>query len=581
MKYQFASTCIENRSTNKLLFILSSLIILLFFFSSCATEVDSEEEQEEVGISDPELVNQLLRERQFQQALLTDYSLPSTEQPYVELVFEHVDTLKIKKQLLVNVSANAKTWRAQILQADFGLVNLLYLGDTIFRDGAVVLQPNAYENAPLSAELICILQIPTNIKIEVIGKGSQGVSIGKTYSDWTEQYRVPVYGFYQNHRNEVRITLLDREGRTRMSESIFLQRDTYSNASFNVSTNNLAADDQALYFASDLKTGFDQQGEVRWVWTGGGQYLFRKLRNGHLLMTTSEDQVSYHSKYFVEMTLSGRIVRQFEVPNYFHHEIRELSNGNFLIATNSSPIVLGNGKLQEDTIIEMDRFSGEIIREWDFSTILDPQRLRLPGERVEDWLHMNAIWLDEERNEMLISARAQSVIAAVSYPEGDLLWLLGDHNEWSDSFMDKLLQPVNANGENMDPNSLEYWPYGQHAVMTLDNGNILLYDNGRYRDYYQDSNAPSDSYSRAVEYRIDRDAKKVEKVWEYNPSNSLFTAFTGDVDVLPNGNRLVAFMWGSANTPRIVELDGDQVVFEAVIQQGTNMYRAEKIYLYE
>jgi len=73
-------------------------------------------------------------------------------------------------------------------------------------------------------------------------------------------------------------------------------------------------------------------------------------------------------------------------------------------------------------------------------------------------------------------------------------------------------------------------------------GRILVYDNGNKRSY-DEPLLPTQNYSRAVEYEIDRETMPVRQLWEYGREygSELYTPFIGDADYLPNGNRLVTF----------------------------------------
>ena len=65
----------------------------------------------------------------------------------------------------------------------------------------------------------------------------------------------------------------------------------------------------------------------------------------------------------------------------------------------------------------------------------------------------------------------------------------------------------------------------------LDNGNILVFDNGNHRNGYQPT------YSRVVEIDPDTD----EIVWEYkaNIPSDLYSAVCAGSERLPNGNTLI------------------------------------------
>src|SRR5690606_29149957 len=79
-----------------------------------------------------------------------------------------------------------------------------------------------------------------------------------------------------------------------------------------------------------------------------------------------------------------------------------------------------------------------------------------------------------------------------------------------------LLQAIDSKGEVLPPAVQEgtastedfAWPTGQHALSVLENGNLLLFDNGLARNFENKF-----SYSRAVEYHIDDANKTIQQVW--------------------------------------------------------------------
>lgn len=562
---------------------VSACIILACLLYSCTSENSTTQRSLEQEIVDISSLVSALESRKTETHLLVEAELQQIQDRSIWVcTFEGQDTLIIAAALLVDVEQEAENWRALFILEGSEPIEIPMLGTQILRDEAYSVNQNPYGKAPLTAALSVQTPVPGKIRITVKGKGAFGIPISKTFDEVTTTFNLPILGLYNNYENQVEIEFLDKYGNLRTSEFLSVPTANYQPPTVQVVKNNLPENETAMYFSSDLKMGFDQRGQLRWLWQGNDQYFFRKLQNGNLLFTTNDDRVSYHSRYFIEVSMLGEEIKRYRVPNYFHHEIRELPNGNFLVATNSTPIVLGNGKRQEDTIVEIDRQTGEVIHTIDFSTILDPNRLRLPGERAEDWLHNNAIYYDQENKTILVSGRAQSAIINVDYPSAKLNWILAAPEEWSSEFEPYLLTPVDANGTPIDVQNVDFWPYGQHAVLKLPNGNIVLYDNGLNRGFYQNRNAPFASYSRAVEYRVDAEQMTVQKVWEFNMDKRFFTPYTGDVDFFPeNGNRLIGFMWGSSDTPRIVEINSqDEILFEMVLNQGQNSYRAEKIYLY-
>ncbi len=124
------------------------------------------------------------------------------------------------------------------------------------------------------------------------------------------------------------------------------------------------------------------------------------------------------------------------------------------------------------------------------------------------------------------------------------------------------------------------WSTGQHAVNILDNGNILLFDNGLMRNFQSEP-----SYSRAVEYKIDEEKMTIQQVWQYGKERGLemYSPITSDVDVLPDtGNRLITVgnIRGGSDSPhaKLIEITypNNEEVFEAKIFFKDAMGSGEK-----
>ena len=132
-----------------------------------------------------------------------------------------------------------------------------------------------------------------------------------------------------------------------------------------------------------------------------------------------------------------------------------------------------------------------------------------------------------------------------------LLWRFGGRNNQFQILDDPL------NGFN-----------GQHTARILDNGNLLLYDNGL-------RHAPPES--RAVEYHVDPTTLQARMVWQFRHEPLIFTQFVGSAQRLLNGNTLVGFAQAGIATE--VTSAGD-VVWEATFKVddvATAVYRFDRI----
>jgi hypothetical protein len=129
-----------------------------------------------------------------------------------------------------------------------------------------------------------------------------------------------------------------------------------------------------------------------------------------------------------------------------------------------------------------------------------------------------------------------------------------------------------------------------HDPEIHDDGTILFFDNGGYNAMSIFPGQPTTTtyHSRAVEYKIDENAKTATLVWEFPGSftvdswykNNWYQPFWGDADRLANGNVLItAGNRGSGTESRVFEVtkaDG-KVVWELHLGPDMGIYRADRI----
>ena len=502
---------------------------------------------------------------------------------YYHFTLENGRELFVKKELTGVVSVDSSGWTAALDFESGANLPAYILGDTIYIDSITV---DPFGTAPLSGLVAISMPVKGRFGITVQGKGEGGIPIGHVFESISKKHHIPILGLYADYENKVELAFLSEEGAVRTRRVIRMTTGAVpGNLAVNVAKNELPSGDSGLFFVSDVKKGIDHRGEVRWAYTGDARHLYQKLKNGNFVVSNKAGSVSYHSSTFKEISMLGEAVRQYSVPNLMHHEVREMPGGNFLVASNTYPYNNNSwdGNLEEDLIIEIDRQSGEVVKSWDLNLILDNQRPRAGGSNSDDWLHLNAIYYDEEDNTIVFSGRHQSVVAKIGYEEGDIRWILAHPAGWNESLLPYVLTPVNARGMDIDLASEDFLPYFQHYPLKLPNGNILLFDNGNFRNYYEDPSVPEDSYTRAVEYKIGPVRMEVEKVWEFDYDKAIFNEATGSVQYLEeNAHRVIGFMNGTANTPKVIELDeAGNILFELNVNRWSDYYRCEKYGLYE
>src|SRR5438552_4085878 len=173
-------------------------------------------------------------------------------------------------------------------------------------------------------------------------------------------------------------------------------------------------------------------------------------------------------------------------------------------------------------------------------------------------IYPNSLDFDRDGN-YVASFRHMGEITKIDRRTSEIIWRLGGRNNQF-AIMNDPLGGFSA----------------QHSVRVLDNGNLLLYDNGLRHSPLE---------SRAVEYRLDTDAKTATMVWQYRRVPPVFTPFLGSVQRYQNGNTLIAF--STANL--IVEVDpSGNPLWEGVLnldgQSNVIIFKALKVpslYRYE
>lgn len=487
-------------------------------------------------------------------------------------------------------------------------------GDYSLSNPFVVEDP--YGWSPLTALVMFETDEKSQITVEVEGK-DEYTGVKHTFKESTKKHQIPVYGLYAGTDNKVTITAADKDG-NKKSKELTITTDPLPASVQDIEVNTAKPEKMkdGFTFTSNM-FAFDSNGDVRWYINSDDyqespleeQSSMTRLDNGNFLVQTDQLQSpAYYKTGLFEMDLMGKVDNIYTV-NGQHHDAVELPNGNILTLAEKE-----HSNTIEDYAVEIHRNSGKTVNEYDLGEIVHMEDAianeRYLEETVEglrdimpdaseeeirqqaiafnkkDYLHVNSIFYNEEDNSIIFSSRHQDAVVKFDKATGEVIWILSDPNrgEWPEELEDKLLKPV---GEDFQ------WQYGQHAVSQLENGNILLYDNGNGRT--EDVNG---NYSRAVEYKINEENMTVEQVWSYGQERGSkdYTPFIGDADFLGDNNYLVTFGGHITNDDgevignifsqtlpenyvegTIVEVVGNEVVFEADLGYT---YQSERNVLY-
>ncbi|MGH8915375.1 MAG: aryl-sulfate sulfotransferase [Acidimicrobiia bacterium] len=378
----------------------------------------------------------------------------------------------------------------------------------------------------------------------------------------------------------------------------------------------------------------DAEGRVVWYYrqthsiqdvrrTGDGNLLFIHHETGARLLDPADNtMVEWSGTAGLETASKDEFGRLYAGPEaipvdteQMHHEVIELPNGNLMTLSREIRTVEGypdplcddnedfdgSYEVVADTVVEFVPETGEVVREWSLFDLADPladlDRIRpsefcsaylspvYPDLPARDWTHANAVVFDAARNAVLVSVRHLDQVFAIRYaddesgPAGELLWRFGENGDFT-----------LEDGE---------WFLHQHSPHVLDDGSIMIYDNGNERPGTSLDDPDRLPYSRAVRYELDVESLTARQVWQHRldtPGKAVYAPFVGDADLL-SGNTVLITHGGQldppAHTPQqegvtawgqVVEVDYDsgEVIFDLRIkdpdlEDSWIIYRAERI----
>lgn len=223
----------------------------------------------------------------------------------------------------------------------------------------------------------------------------------------------------------------------------------------------------------------------------------------------------YRGGLMLEVTPDGDIVRQFEDP-LAHHDQNHLANGTLLYTTltaltpaQAASVPGGipgseapDGNIYSDIIKHVDPSTKEVLWEWKLIDHIDPADFPLQPHYTRDHYPLiNSVEILKDGN-ILASLRSCSAVIIISRETKKVIW-------------------------HLDSTVVAQ----QHNATEMEDGSILLFDNGVYRHH------ESFPYSRVIQ--VDRATKEI--VWKYQDRHAMtfFSPFMGGAQRLKNGNTLV------------------------------------------
>ncbi|MGL5704935.1 MAG: aryl-sulfate sulfotransferase [Tannerellaceae bacterium] len=515
------------------------------------------------------------------------------------LYFES-DTVSLSADAYIDCTVQKEKWTTMLRLFDNHTLQIPTLGTSLgIKSENIAVNVSGY--APLSAQVDLSLPIEGRVKVGINGRTDTLCSVTHLSDKYGYNHVVDIHGMYPDALNKVYISLTDKDGNIRLTDSINIQTQSIESIllpKIAITTCNKQQLDGHFIFVNYLGESevdpvcpfvMDSDGSIRWLLSLkqhpklgnlNGGCGFHRLRNGNFVCG---DVIS---GMIFEINLWGEVVNEWSLRSKgyeFHHEIIEIPSGNFIITVSkTSSYHLSGVATIEDVIVEIDRQTGNVVREWDLKESLDEYRNLLKSPAIpgyNDWAHCNAVLYDEKDNTLIVSSRFQGLVKLTM--DNSPVWIASPHKGWGQnrkgmSLAGNLLNPIAEDGRAItdaavlqgDANMSGFdWSWGGHNPVLLSDGSILMFDNGFSRCYKDDS-----PYSRAVIYKVDETNKTIRQQWSYGKQRGEETyawAVSG-VQYLPRTDH-VLFCPG-IDTPnsngvggKIIEIDRatHQVCFEA------------------
>lgn len=192
---------------------------------------------------------------------------------------------------------------------------------------------NPYLINPLAAVVLFKTGEETAVTITVRGKDRHG-DISHTFPK-ASTHILPVLGLYADYNNTVDIRLY--RGYTK---TIQIQTEPLGNdvpRLVRMETTPAYLKDQLIIVSpalTQLASGFDYQGEIRWYLNIPTVFDIKRLKNGNISIGSHRLlQMPYYMSGLYEMSMVGKIYREYAIPGGYHHDQFEMEDGNLLVLT--------------------------------------------------------------------------------------------------------------------------------------------------------------------------------------------------------------------------------------------------------
>lgn len=406
---------------------------------------------------------------------------------------------------------------------------------------------NPYGVTPLSA----LIKFKTDdlVKITLTIKGKKvEEDLIKEYKEYRTEHEYSILGLYPKYENQIVLKIEDKIGNIKEKKiKIKTEALSYIKTPNYIVISKKDKQNKFYYTTGNGTYIYDEYGNVRYYLDNEVAKWTYKLRDGKMIGEVGNK--------LYEFNMLGKLVKEYNLGEYssYYHGVYEMLNGNILeIGSKKGTIKIENGKevvTGNDILIEIDRNTGKIIKEWDLGEALDTTRYVI-GKSSYDWLHTNSVQYIPEENSLLFSARWYGMFK-LDYNTGEVKWLFGPNkgykragrNGTGEELESKVLKAIDSSNKILSKeiqSGKEYtnefkWACNTHDARYLGNDLYSIFDNN---GKVYDSEVKEQYNSRAVIYEIKEN--KIKQVWsqELSDNSNLGSA------VIPNleQNEIIVFM---------------------------------------
>lgn len=353
-----------------------------------------------------------------------------------------------------------------------------------------------YGMSPLTGLILFDTDEATRYVVRVLGKSEEATL--EFHTPLATVHQIPVLGLYAGYSNVIQLYAYDAQtdGPGDLLTTITTQTpslpDTIPTPESMVTTHAFFGDDWMVMVPSTDQhaMAYDAFGDVRWYLTTSFAGVMEPLANGHFLVPTERFvQEPYYATGLYEIDLLGKIHVEYQVPGGVYGDVTELPGGNLLTISNTFTTGV------QDLVIEIERTTGRVLRSWDMNDYLDIADGFNQMFTLDDWVHVTSVAYDANDDLILIASRHKDAVIAIDRLTDELVYLLGDKTRWAAAKAPLFLELADDSD----------WFYGPSSIEVMDDGRLLLFDNGNHRSKLIPNDVPpatNRSYARV--YDIDR-----------------------------------------------------------------------------